>query len=150
MFIAWPNRGEAVARGYRASARRHGSARSSLPKGPRDLIPKRFEQVLERGALVGLNESLDWHARNEAHFLQVRNLRRRQRDAARVSFAAAWVTREIGGHTREPAVNHRGCRLLTHLPSYRHCSCRSAKRYWRAAIRGGTGARQDRHAELGL
>ena len=56
--------------GFSRFCGRHGFARSSLPKGPRDLIPKWFEQVFERGALVGLNESLDWHTWNEAHFLQ--------------------------------------------------------------------------------
>ena len=50
---------------------------SPLAERPRNMIVKRLEQVLKRGALVGLNESLNRHARNEAHVLQVRNLRRR-------------------------------------------------------------------------
>ena len=62
--MAEPLRGGGL--GFPRFCGRHGFARSLLPKGPRDLIPKWFEQVLERGALVGLNESLDWHARNEA------------------------------------------------------------------------------------
>ena len=39
--------------------------RSALSKCSRNLLPQRLEQVLQRGALVGLNEDLSRHARNE-------------------------------------------------------------------------------------
>ena len=42
---------------------------------------QRLEQVLERGARVGLDESFDRHAGNEAKVLQAGDLLRRQRNA---------------------------------------------------------------------
>jgi hypothetical protein len=59
-------------------------ARSSLAKGPYNLLLKWFEQVVERAALVDLDEDLGRHAGNEANILQMSKLRCRQNDANRV------------------------------------------------------------------
>src|SRR5437016_2955858 len=100
-------------------ARRHDARASSLPKGPRDLLPKWLEQVLERGALVGLNESLNRHAWNKANVVQARDLGRRQRNADGIvglgrleRVLLLLVSRDIGGHAREPAGDHRRSALV--------------------------------------
>ena len=58
-----------------------GLRRSPLAEGARDLVVQRLEQILQRRALVGLDEGLDRHAGNEADVLETRHLRGRQRDA---------------------------------------------------------------------
>ena len=57
---------------------------SSLTESACDLLLERLEQVLQRRALVGLDEDLDGHARNEADSLEAYHLLRRKRDADRV------------------------------------------------------------------
>ena len=59
----------------------HRRQRSAFAEGARDLVAQRLEQVLQRGALVGLDEGFDRHAGNEANVLEAGHLRRRQRDA---------------------------------------------------------------------
>src|SRR5262245_43736223 len=56
----------------------------SLAKRPRDLLLQRFEQVLQRAALVGLDEDLDRHAGKEMDIPQAGDLLGRQHDADRV------------------------------------------------------------------
>src|SRR5262249_17976773 len=46
--------------------------RSTLAERARNLLPERLEQVLQRGALVGLGEDLGWHARNKVNIRQAR------------------------------------------------------------------------------
>jgi hypothetical protein len=48
-------------------ARRHDARASSLPKGPRDLLPKRLEEVFERGALA---VKMDARRKKAAHVFQ--------------------------------------------------------------------------------
>jgi hypothetical protein len=46
------------------------SLRSALTEGPGDLLLQRFEQVLQRTALVGLDEDLDRHAGKQMNIPQ--------------------------------------------------------------------------------
>ena len=57
---------------------------SPLPERARNLLLERLEQILQHGALVGLDEGLGRHSGDEANVLEARHLVRGQRDADRV------------------------------------------------------------------
>src|SRR5262249_4576684 len=77
---------------------------SSLAKRACDLFLQRLEQVLQRAALVGLDEDLDRHAGKEMNIPQAGDLLSRQHDADRViglrrlRGVLLLLPREIGRH----------------------------------------------------
>jgi hypothetical protein len=71
---------------HRSASRAEFTAapRSTLAKRPCNLLPQRLEQVLQRGAFVGLDEGLGRHARHKVNVRQMGNLVCRQRNTNRV------------------------------------------------------------------
>jgi hypothetical protein len=57
---------------------------SPLPERARNLLLERLEEILQHGALVGLDEGLGRHSGDEANVLEARHLRGGERDADRV------------------------------------------------------------------
>ena len=60
-----------------------GNGGLTLAKRTPNLLPKRLEQVLQRRALVGLDESFGRHSRDQANVLEAHHLIRRKPDADR-------------------------------------------------------------------
>src|SRR3954470_20484689 len=88
------------------------SGRSTLAEGAGDLVAQRLEQVLQRRALMGLDEGLDRHAGNESDVLETGHLRRRQRDADGVEgrrrlrgilLLLLRIMRKVGGYAGDHA-----------------------------------------------
>ena len=103
---------------------------SSLTESACDLLLERLEQVLQRRALVGLDEDLDGHARNEADSLEAHHLLRRKRDADRVISLGRLhgVLLRIACKVRRNAVEHtvdfrRGSLIAGHDPHDRFRPC---------------------------
>src|SRR5262249_57754805 len=91
VLMAWGHKRGFPDVGWFAPADPRGSSprRSSLTEGPCNLLLQRLDQILERGALVGLNENVRRHSGNKMNVLQAGDLLPRQRNANRI----IWLTR---------------------------------------------------------
>src|SRR5712691_3173574 len=58
--------------------------RSTLPERPRDLLAQRLEQILQRRALIGLDERLHRHSGNDLEIAETADLLLRQGGAHQV------------------------------------------------------------------
>src|SRR5215470_19267744 len=77
---------------------------SLLPERPHELVAERFHQVGDHGAVAGLHEGLDRHARCELDVAETRDLlcRHGYPDSV-IGLASALVERGIGGDTANGA-----------------------------------------------
>src|SRR5438105_13990112 len=83
---------------------------SFFPECPHELILQGLDQVRHHRALAGLDESLDWHARDEFDVTEPGDFIFRHGDAGGVIvLAGALICRGISGNAGNGATDFRGC-----------------------------------------